>query len=290
MSGGEQRTVAVCGATGRQGGAVTRSLLGRGWTVRALTRRPEQPAARTLANLGATVVTADMDDPDSLRRAFEGADGVFSVQNGMVAGFEREVDQGRNVADAANSVGVSHLVYGSAGTGHEVTGIPSWDAKRAVEKHMGGLGLPVTILRPMAFMELLTDKAFYPAVGTWRLWPRLTGEDRPIVWLAVSDLGAVAAIAFAEPGNFVGRDLALAADVKTLAECRSIYRKVTGHEPRSFPMPVRMFDRFTRRDVTTMWRWLRTNHVDLDTEPTRAVLPSALTVEQWLAGRRKAPT
>ncbi|MGH8911259.1 MAG: NmrA family NAD(P)-binding protein, partial [Acidimicrobiia bacterium] len=120
------RTVAVCGATGRQGGAVARSLLESGWVVRALTRLPGQERAATLSELGAEVVAADMEDPASLRRAFEGVDGVFSVQNGMISGFDREVVQGRNVADAAKQANVGHLVYAAAGTGQDGFGIPSW--------------------------------------------------------------------------------------------------------------------------------------------------------------------
>src|SRR5919108_5913239 len=100
------RTIAVCGATGRQGGAVVRSLLRRGWEVRALTRKPARARARSLQSLGAQIVLADMDEPKSLRAAFAGAAGVFSVQNGIASGFDREIAQGRNVADAARATGV----------------------------------------------------------------------------------------------------------------------------------------------------------------------------------------
>jgi uncharacterized protein YbjT (DUF2867 family) len=291
MAHRESSIVAVCGATGRQGGAVTRSLLGARWHVRALTRRPQGREARELVRLGAEVVRADMNEPSSLRGAFDGASGVYSVQNGITNGFDREVVQGRNVADAARASAVGHLVYGSAGTGQAGTGIPSWESKLPVEEHVRSIGLPFTILRPMAFMELMTDKSFYPTVGTWRIWPKLTGDDRPIPWLSVQDLGVIAATAFAHPDEFVGMDVKLASDVRTLGECRSIYRDVTGRDPRSFPMPLWLFDRFTRKDVTSLWRWLRTGVPELDTAPTRAILPSAMTVREWLTRiRQSIPT
>lgn len=280
--------VAVCGATGRQGGAVSRSLLAEGWRVRAVTRRPDRRAARALAGLGAEVVQADMNEPASLRQAFDGTSGVYSVQNGMTSGFDREVVQGRNVADAARASAVGHLVYGSAGTGQAGTGVPSWESKLVVEDHMRRVGVPFTILRPMAFMELMTDKSFYPAVGTWRIMPKLTGDDRPIPWLSVQDLGEIAATAFANPDQFVGKDVKLASDVRTLAECRSIYRDVMGRDPRSFPMPVWLFDRFTRKDVTSLWRWLRTGVPELDIAPTRAILPSAMAVREWLTRMKQS--
>jgi uncharacterized protein YbjT (DUF2867 family) len=232
-----------------------------------------------------------MNELSSLRAAFDGASGVYSVQNGLKSGFDREVIQGRNVADAARSAGVGHLVYGSAGTGQAGTGIPSWESKLPVEEHVRSIGLPFTILRPMAFMELMTDKSFYPTVGTWRIMPRLTGDDRPIPWLSVQDLGEIAVKVFANPEEFVGRDVKLASDVRTLAECRSVYRDVMGRDPRSFPMPLWMFDRFTRKDVSTLWRWLRTGVPSLDTAPTRAILPSAMTVREWLKRiRQSIPT
>lgn len=65
-----------------------------------------------------------------------------------------------------------------------------------------------------------------------------------------------------------------------------MWKGVTGRAPWRFPMATWVFERFSGTDETTMWRWLRTNHIDLDTAPTRAVHPEALTVRGWLAGRR----
>jgi hypothetical protein len=61
-----------------------------------------------------------------------------------------------------------------------------------------------------------------------------------------------------------------------------------GRNPRTVPVPTWVFDRFTRRDLTTMWRWLRANHDEFDTAPTRAALPTALTVPEWLTRQRDA--
>jgi uncharacterized protein YbjT (DUF2867 family) len=278
----ETRTVAVCGATGRQGSAVTRSLLAAGWDVRALTRHPDKPAAQGLTALGAKLVTADMEQAETLRPAFDGAWGVFSLQNGMVSGFDHEEMQARNVAEAALQAGVGHLVYASAGIGETPTGVESWDVKRRVEAHMRDLQLPFTSIRPEALMELMTDRAYYPAVGTWRIWPRLTGADTPIAWISATDVGTIVAAAFVDPEKYIGKTLTLAADVRTLAEVREIYREVAGRYPRTFPLPMWLFDRFTRNDVTNMWRWLRTGTVELDTGLTRQIHPSAMTVKQWL--------
>jgi uncharacterized protein YbjT (DUF2867 family) len=288
VTAARQGPIVVTGATGHQGGAVAHHLLAAGWRVRALTRDPTSAKARALAARGAEVVRGDMGDPASLRPVFAGAYGVYSVQNPMISGLDAEVRQGQTVADVANEAGVRHLVYGSAGVGVAGTGVGSWESKLRVEEHMRALALPLTVLRPMALMELMTDRVYYPAVSTWHVMPKLMGEARPVGWLCADDLGAIAAQAFARPGEFVGRDLRLAGDVQSIAACRILYRAVWGRAPRRFPMPVWLFARFVGPDLPAMWRWLRTHEVDLDPEPTRALRPEALGVEAWLRTRKAA--
>jgi uncharacterized protein YbjT (DUF2867 family) len=77
----------------------------------------------------------------------------------MTAGLDGEIDQGKNVAGAAKRASVQHVVYGSAGIGRR-TGVGSWDSKLIVQAHMETLPLPLTVLRPTAFMESMTDRAF----------------------------------------------------------------------------------------------------------------------------------
>lgn len=277
--------IVVTGATGRQGGAVARHLLAHGYRVRGVTRSPDSKQARRLASLGADIVRADMGSADDMRRACAAAHGVFSVQNAMISGEQGELAQGKNVADAAADCGVSHVVYGSAGPGTPGTGVTAWDIKLDVADHARGRGLSLTVLRPMALMELMTDKDLYPAVAAWHLMPKLAGEDRPIPWLAADDLGAVAARAFADPASYIGLDVGLAADVRSIGECRDIWRRLTGRNPRRFPMPVWLFQRFAGSDLIRMWRWLATHDVVVDVAQTRAHHPQAMTVEQFV--RRK---
>ena len=285
MTASGPRTIVVTGATGLQGGAVARRLLRDGWQVRGLTRNHASQRARALAALGAEVVQGDMAEASSLRPAFEGAYGVYSVQNPFIGGPEAEVRQGKNVAEVAKDVGVEHLVYGSAGTGRKGTDVPSWETKLQIEDHMKALELPLTILRPTAFMKLMTHKKFFPSVAAWQVMPKLMGSSRRLPWLCTEDLGVIGAKAFADPHSFVGKDLTLASDARSLDECRSMYREVIGGNPRRLPVPVWLFERFgfVGKDLTTMWRWLRTGDVDLDTSPTRAIHPDALTVGGWLS-------
>jgi uncharacterized protein YbjT (DUF2867 family) len=168
MAQHDARSIAVVGATGLQGGAVTRRLLTDHWRVRALTRNPDGKKARALAQLGAEVVRADMSDPASLERAFDGVYGVFSVQNHHISGFEGEVRQGKQVAEVAKRMGGSQFVYSGAGPGVEGSGVGSWETKLEVAAYIGTLDLPVTILHPTAFVELMTERKFFrpPPSGT----------------------------------------------------------------------------------------------------------------------------
>ena len=206
---------------------MARALMKDGWHVRAFTRDASSPKAEVLATLGAEIFQGDMNDRRSLKAAIGGAYGVFSVQNPMISGMEAEIKQGKLVGVVAQATDAQHLVYTSAGNG-KPTGIGSWDAKLEVEAHLKVLKVPLTILRPMAFMELMTDKGYYPQVSTWHLMPKLMGVTRSVGWIAVEDVGAVAANVFAAPERFVGQDIKLASDVKSIEECREIYRGVMG--------------------------------------------------------------
>ena len=131
-----EKTVLVTGATGRQGAAVVRHMLARGWSLRALTRKPKSFAAQQLVRLGVEIVGSDLEDYLSVERAAKGCYGVYSVQDFWAAGAQREVLQGKNVADAAKKANVSHFVYSSVGGAERSTGIPHWESKWEVERHI----------------------------------------------------------------------------------------------------------------------------------------------------------
>ncbi len=99
------RTIAVVGATGAQGGGLARAILQDApgeFHVRAITRHPESEKARDLSRLGAEVVRADLDDLESLRRAFRGASGAYCVTDYWEhLSPDRELQQAANLARAA---------------------------------------------------------------------------------------------------------------------------------------------------------------------------------------------
>src|SRR5215467_6572883 len=127
--------VLVTGATGRQGGSVLRHLQAQGgWKLRALTRNPNEAAARRLVSEGVEVVKGDLEDIASLEGAVRGARAVYSVQDFWSVGAKREVRQGKNLADAAKKASVEHFVYASVGGAERNSGIDHWESKWEIEK------------------------------------------------------------------------------------------------------------------------------------------------------------
>lgn len=285
----DRNDVLVFGATGNMGGAAARELLRRGWQVRAVTRNPQSERAQALAARGAELAQADMDDRASLEAAFDGMTRVFSVQNWAISGADGEIRQGKLVADAARAAGVRHLVYGSAGAGEPNSGIPHFDCKLVVEDYMRSLDLPVTIVRPTPFMELMSEKEYYPAMAAWGAMPKVVGWDTPLPWVAVHDIGVAVANIFADPAAWIGRDITLCGDLRSLSESRVAFQTVAGKKPRGIPLPLALFQRMAGEELVQMWRWLdrdiatrgQDQYMTL-LDATREVCPQPHDVAGWL--------
>jgi uncharacterized protein YbjT (DUF2867 family) len=112
---GQKLAVVVTGGTGKQGGAVVKSLLERGHEVRAITRSTDSAKARELANAGVTLVRASLEDTAALTKALEGATSLFAMTTPFEGGTQAETRQGISAADAARAAGV-HLVFSSVGS------------------------------------------------------------------------------------------------------------------------------------------------------------------------------
>ena len=129
----DERTVLITGATGHQGGAVARALKGKGFKLRAMTRKPGSDAAKALEKTGVEIVQGDLNDAAALRSALAGTWGTFAVQNTWEAGVAGEEEQGKRFAKVARDAGVQHFVYTSVGSADRKTGIPHFENKYRVE-------------------------------------------------------------------------------------------------------------------------------------------------------------
>ena len=250
----DKKTILVTGATGSQGGAVARKLLDTQFQVRALTRNPDKPAARSLAERGAEVVEGDFDDRTSLDRALDGVYGVFSVQNFWEVGFDKEVEQGVRMADAAQKADVKHFVYSSVGSANEKTGIPHFDSKNQVEQHIHSLDLPFSIIRPVFFMNNWESDMLKNMVLGGTVAQPLSPETR-LQQIDVDDVGAFARLAFENPDKWIGRELDIAGDEPTMLELAEAFSSALGQDVNYFQVPWDDFRAQAGDEYTDMYRW-----------------------------------
>jgi uncharacterized protein YbjT (DUF2867 family) len=261
----DNRSVLVTGATGKQGGAVARELLARGYRVRAMTRKPTEEKAQALAGLGVQVVPGDLDDPASLPKAIKGVWGVFSVQNTWEAGVQREEEQGKRFAKVCKDAGVQHLVYSSVSSAQRNTGIPHFDNKWQVEETVRSLGFPTyTIIRPVFFMENFLSPWFKPGIDEGKLIAALK-PTTVLQMIAVEDIGKYSAWAFENYQKLSGRALDIAGDARTMPETARIIGGAAGRKIEFFPAPIEEV-RKSSADYATMLEWFDAVGYDVDIE------------------------
>ena len=278
-----RRPIAVVGATGRQGGATVRALLGANVPVRALIRRTDSDAARALGRLGADLVAADIDDPAALGAAFAGVDAVFAMTTlGADQRTDLEVRHGHAIADAATAAGVPHVVYSSVGGAERHTGIPHFESKRDVEEYFVARGLPTTFVRPVFFMENFAE-FMTPTVQDDTLVVRIPlPAGIPLQMIAVADVGAVAAAAALDPGRVAGGSIEIAGDELTGEQIAEAYQRRYDIPARYEALPSYVLDR--NADQRAMFEWFAHRPAfRADFAGTRALAPGTKTFEQWLA-------
>ena len=243
-------TVVVAGATGKQGGAVAQGLLARGHRVRAITRDPNSKQAKLLADAGASLVTASLDDTAAITRSLDGATSLFAMTTPF-GGTDAEIQQGVAAADAAKTAGV-HLVFTSVGSADRQTGVPHFDSKYEVEKHIAKVGVRATILAPVAFMENIYFVKEQLAKGSYA---SALSPTRPLAQVAVPDIGMVAVRVLEEPARFTGRRFVLAGDELSGDEARSILSRVIGSPLSYYQVPLDVVRQRMGEDAVKMYEW-----------------------------------
>jgi uncharacterized protein YbjT (DUF2867 family) len=275
--------VLVTGATGRQGGAVVRHMLAQAWKLRALVRELGGAAVRALTDHGVEVVKGDLEDPASLDNAARGARGVYSVQDYWSVGARREVQQGKNIADAARKAGVEHFVYSSVGGAERNSGIDHWESKWEVEKHIRQLGLPATMLRPAAFMENYYIDQVEVALLKGKLMDPIRA-DKPYQTIAADDIGAFAALAFSRPKEFIGLELELAGSELTNPQAAQVFSRVLGKKVKFQKLPMPMVRLVLGKEFYQMFRWFNAEGFKANIPELRRKYPEVRlqTLEEWL--------
>lgn len=297
------RKILVTGATGRQGEAVARRLLAKGWPVRIMTRNPRQETAQALEALGAEIVVGDLTDKASLERAVQSVYGVYSVQNYWMHGFDEEVRQGKRLANVARAEGVAHFVYSSAGgvSRTDGLGISHLDSKFVIERHIEAIGLPYTVFRPVTFFENFITPRFIKRIFNKGVLytPIRDGVDFQMVSLA--DVGVFVELAFANRDRFLYTERELASDAFTMSAFAEEIGKKVGrsvvHREMS-PTVLWLMTEFVERTGTTghfgigrpTYAQLRWNNAGAAggwaarIGNLRRLHPGLMTMPEWVAG------
>ncbi|MEO9329090.1 NmrA/HSCARG family protein [Gordonia aurantiaca] len=235
--------VVVIGATGGQGGAVVDALLDAGVAVRAVVRDPVSSKAAALAQRGAGLAVGDIVSGVGLTDAFVGATGVFALTTPSPGGASAEIAQGKALIEAATAASVPYLVFSSAASADQATGVPHFDSKFEVEKLLAATDLRYTIVAPSYFYDNLLADSDALAAG---VMPIAMPTDKPLQQLSRRDLGRFVAGLFAAPDAHVGERIEIASDQPTPAEMAQVIGEVLGtrvsaesYDPERIPDPGR---------------------------------------------------
>ncbi|KAI1767758.1 NmrA-like family protein [Hypoxylon sp. FL1150] len=166
-----KKIITVFGATGLQGGAVVSTFLNdpalkNEWAVRGVTRNVSKDSALELARKGVEVVSADLDDKASLVEAMKRSHTVFGMTNYWEKGdMQREIQQGKNLADAAKEAGVQHYVWSCVYSATKLSGgkladCYHFDSKAEVAEYVESLGIPASFFLPGFYMSNLPGEMF----------------------------------------------------------------------------------------------------------------------------------
>ena len=245
----EKKIIAVVGATGAQGGGLVRAILNDKsgeFSVRALTRNLNSDKAQALADMSVELVKADLDDYESLKKAFAGAYGVFGVTN-FWEHFspEKEMAQAASIAKAAKEANVKHVIWSSLDDTRKwiplsdnrmptIQGkykVPHFDAKGESNKFFSESGVPTTILNTVFYWENFIYFGQGPKKGPdGKLAISLPMANAKLPSIAVDDIGKCALAIFKDGNKYIGKTVGIAGEQLTGKQLAEAFSKALGKE------------------------------------------------------------
>ena len=245
----QKKVIVVFGATGAQGGGVARAILSdknSEFAVRAVTRNPESDKAKELAKLGAEVVTADVDDVQSLKKVLTGAYGAY-----FVTFFwdhfspEKEMQEVKNMAEASKSAGIKHAIWSTLEdvrkfipltddrmpTLHGKYKVPHFDAKGESDQFFTDAGVPTTFLLTTYYWENMIYFGMGPKRGAdGKLSITFPMGDKKMAGIAAGDIGKCAYGIFKKGNEYIGKKVGISGDHNSCSELAALLSKAIGEE------------------------------------------------------------
>ena len=259
----EKKIIAVVGATGAQGGGLARAILrdtnGR-FAVRAITRNVGSDKAKELGRAGAEIVSADLDDLNSLNKAFAGSDGAFCVTNYWEHfSPEKEIAQARALAQAAKNAGVKHVIWSTLEDTRKsvplsdnrmptLAGkykVPHLDTKGESDHFFSDLGVPTTFLLTSFYWDNFITFGMGPKRGPdGKLAITFTMGDKKLPGIAVEDIGKCAYGIFQRGSELIGKTVGIAGEFLTGSELATAFARALGQEVRYNDVPPEVYRSF----------------------------------------------
>ena len=304
-----KRVIAVVGATGAQGGGLVRAILADKngpFTARAITRDVNSDKAKALADAGAEVVAADIDDVKSVKKAFEGAHGAFCVTFFWAhLKPEKELAEARNMAQAAKEAGVKHVIWSTLEDTRKsiplsddrmptLMGkykVPHFDAKGEADAVFTELGVPTTFLVTSFYWDNLIHFGMGPKKGPdGKLAITLPMGSRKLPGIAAEDIGKVAYAIFEKGDELIGKTIGIAGGHLSGAQMAKSLTKALGQEVKYnavSPAAFRGFGFPGAEDLGNMFQFNTEFEQDCcdarNISETKSLNPELLTFDRWLA-------
>ncbi len=304
----DKKIIAVVGSTGSQGGGLVRAILddpAGGFGARAITRDPNKENARALAAKGAQVVQANLDDVESLKKAFAGAYGVYAVTNFWEHfSGEKEKAQAKNIADAARAAGVKHIIWSTLEDTRKLMTpddkrmpvlqgkyrVPHFDAKAEANAYFSGL--PVTYLVTSFYWDNLYLFALAPKKddkGVYS-WTYPMGTAR-LPGIAAEDIGRAAYGIFKAGTPYIGKTVGIAGESLSFDQMSEKLSRGLGISPVKFnAVDANVFRGFGfpgADEYGNMFQVYRDFEKEVNAarsiEETRKLNPQLQNFDQWLA-------
>jgi uncharacterized protein YbjT (DUF2867 family) len=307
----DKKIIAVTGATGAQGGGLARAILadsGGGFAVRALTRDPNKDKAKELAAKGAEVVKADLDDVESLKKAFAGAHGVYAVTNFWEHfSAEKEKAQAKNIAEAAKAAGVKHVIWSTLEDTRkfmpaddkrmpmlqEKYRVPHFDAKAEANAYFSGL--PATMLVTSFYWDNLFMFGLAPKKGDDGAysWAFPMGNEK-LAGIAAEDIGRTAYGIFKAGQQYIGKTVGIMGEALTIEEMSRKIEKGLGISPVTYnavePDVYRSWGFPGADEMGNMFQadrdFAKEMLANRNLDETKRLNPQLQSFEQWLTHNR----